>query len=133
MSDIFVVHQRKHEHLFHAGRVCRCGASSWAVAKLIGASGQVKFPWFCRACGWLSNIYEPKHERLIYEAVVDRSPERCCERCGKYGAEEHHWAPTHRFGESADQWPVSYLCPECHAEWHRIMDPPRHVEQAAPA
>jgi hypothetical protein len=41
-----------------------------------------------------------------------------CAVCGATGAENHHWAPRHIFGQEADGWPQSWLCPVCHNEWH---------------
>lgn len=46
-----------------------------------------------------------------------------CERCGTTeGTQLHHWAPRAIFGgREADRWPTSWLCPDCHALWHRLM------------
>ena len=119
----FVKYTYKHCHLFTEHKKCKCGASKWAVAKMICASGQVKYPWYCRMCGRASNVYEPKHDHLVYAAVINDSTDNQCEKCGKMGAELHHWAPRHLFGDQADRWPVSFLCQECHATWHQAVTP----------
>lgn len=41
--------------------------------------------------------------------------------CGAAGSEKHHWAPRAVFGPECEGWPVSYLCPKHHAEWHQRM------------
>lgn len=46
-----------------------------------------------------------------------------CAVCGQLGAQEHHWAPWHLFGDEADKWPKSYLCQKHHTEWHRTVTP----------
>lgn len=103
---------------------CQCGCPPiWSVAKLIAPSGQIRFPWYCRQCGKLTNVYEPKHDYLIYTMVVDMTGDFQCERCGKMGAELHHWMPSAIAGRDADRWPKGYLCQSCHAEWHRIVTP----------
>lgn len=46
-----------------------------------------------------------------------------CEHCGSRGGTQlHHWAPRAMFAD-ANRWPTSYLCPPCHAMWHRIVTP----------
>lgn len=47
-----------------------------------------------------------------------------CEVCGSIeNLENHHWAPRHLFGDSADLYPISLLCKKCHLEWHSIVTP----------
>jgi hypothetical protein len=110
----------KHRHLV-LGKKC-CDPPLWGIAKLLVA-GHVRFPWYCRQCGKLTNVYEPKHDHIIYTMVVDNAPETQCEMCGKYGAELHHWAPRHLFGDQANKWPTSYLCQSCHSIWHQAVTP----------
>lgn len=43
-----------------------------------------------------------------------------CERCGQPNTELHHWAPGATFEDSAS-WPTSWLCAECHRQWHQRM------------
>ena len=46
-----------------------------------------------------------------------------CAVCGAQITEYHHWAPRHLFGSDADKWPIGYLCPKHHAEWHDKVTP----------
>ena len=46
-----------------------------------------------------------------------------CARCKRLGTELHHWAPKELF-EDAEQWPQSYLCPDCHSLWHSTITTP---------
>lgn len=43
--------------------------------------------------------------------------------CNQRGAEQHHWAPRHLFGDAADLWPRDYLCKQHHDEWHKRVTP----------
>ena len=52
--------------------------------------------------------------------IVDHR--QCCV-CGADGAEVHHWAPFHIFGDEADKWPVALLCVKCHLRWHKLVTP----------
>lgn len=113
----------KHQHLF-ISKACKCGKCNWGIARYVTAAGHHKYPWYCRQCGKKSNIYEPNHPHLIFTYVFNESEENACEKCGAFGAELHHWAPKHLFGEvEADKWPQSYLCQPCHATWHNTVTP----------
>jgi hypothetical protein len=90
---------------------------------MICESGQIKFPWYCTKCKKRTTIYEPKDERVIYTLVFDMSGPLQCERCGKQGAELHHWSPRKIFGAEAEEWPQSFLCQKCHLEWHWKVTP----------
>lgn len=57
------------------------------------------------------------------EEIEPRRPRHKCAVCGADGAENHHWAPFHIFGDEADKWPQSYLCPSCHKRWHDLVTP----------
>lgn len=105
-------------------KVCTCGAKPhWGIGKLLCSSGQIKHPWYCRQCGKCSTIYEPNHPHLIYTYVFDDRGDLCCEKCGMPGAEVHHWAPRHLFGDECEKWPVGYFCQPCHSKWHQIVTP----------
>jgi hypothetical protein len=54
--------------------------------------------------------------------VWDQASSKTCQvaDCMEIGAEWHHWAPRCLFGNDADNWPKSWLCPKHHAEWHRV-------------
>lgn len=45
-----------------------------------------------------------------------------CAHCGSTDKLElHHWAPQSKFHD-ANEWPMSWLCQECHHEWHRRIN-----------
>lgn len=47
-----------------------------------------------------------------------------CIRCGRDGAQMHHWVPKSIAGPKiANDWPISLLCSDCHMEWHRLVTP----------
>lgn len=53
---------------------------------------------------------------------------RYCPACQKYKhTEEHHWFPEYLDGvapgELANKYPLTYLCRECHMQWHRWVTP----------
>jgi hypothetical protein len=56
----------------------------------------------------------PIHE----DGRVDR-----CEVCGSLGAQWHHWAPHHLFGNDAEKWPGAFLCSKHHTLWHDTVTP----------
>jgi hypothetical protein len=96
------------------------------VVRLVTRSGAACYPWACAACGAISTAY-------IWGALaaplatytVDRreqDPQHCAV-CGTLGAEVHHWAPRHLFGDEADDWPVALLCVKCHKRWHDLVTP----------
>jgi hypothetical protein len=103
---------------------CECGECDWEIAEMIDAGGATRYPYLCSYCGIAVTVYAKKKEalRVSYRrkhlgsyAVAE------CEVCGAIGAQEHHWAPWHVFGNVAQNWPVSYLCQSCHSMWHRLM------------
>jgi hypothetical protein len=49
---------------------------------------------------------------------------RWCAVCGDEHVQRHHWLPVavaQRYGEDANAWPSSYLCPDHHQLWHKVM------------
>lgn len=102
-----------------------CGEMRWIVKKLVNSGGATTYPYFCGTCGLKTQLCERKAvvAKLDYvpEEVQPTRPRPNCEVCGAEGAERHHWAPTAIFGEEAERWPKSYLCPACHARWHRLV------------
>lgn len=112
----------KHWHRV-AALTCECGSKDFAIGKYIGPSGQIKHPWHCTVCNKRTNIYEPKHDHLIFTAVFDETEINQCEVCGKNGAEWHHWAPRAFFGDECERWPQGLLCQYCHSKWHQIVTP----------
>jgi hypothetical protein len=112
----------RHAHRF-INAACRCGAKDWAISRFITQAGHTRHVWFCQNCEHRSNLYEPNHPHLIYVKVFDESEQTACERCGRLGAEEHHWMPRHLRPSDCDQWPTGFLCQACHAEWHGVVTP----------
>lgn len=56
--------------------------------------------------------------------VIDNEVKDFCVVCGSVDhIENHHWAPSHLFGEYKDKWPTSKLCRSCHIHWHNIVTP----------
>ena len=100
-----------------------CGASSWALFSLLLENALRQVQAFCADCGH-------KDARALPHRFID--PDTCpvyndkregfCMRCGKFGTEEHHYAPHHLFADSW-QWGTVRLCVEHHREWHRIVTP----------
>lgn len=97
-----------------------------ALGRVLCRNGTEQFKAVCLECGGkggslpfadVANI-EADVVPLIAEHVANP-----CERCGsESGSELHHWAPRHLF-DDADEWPQSYLCRDCHAEWHSTVTP----------
>lgn len=39
---------------------CRvCGALLWAIGKMFDSLGRVRYPWYCKKCGYRSCFYAP--------------------------------------------------------------------------
>jgi formate dehydrogenase maturation protein FdhE len=104
-----------------------CGSGpSWGVLKLIDSAGRDRYPYFCKLCGTRTQCYCKKND--VLGSVLNSDPsiiippkKGVCERCGEIGyLERHHWAPISLF-DDADNWPTSFLCHTCHAEWHSVM------------
>lgn len=104
----------------------------------ICASGAEMFVWVCDTC----NLRNPAGDKQYFipretvakhltdeqiEALPVIMPEgngARCVRCGRRGAELHHWAPKRIFGvKESWQWPTDYLCKMCHDAWHKLVTP----------
>jgi hypothetical protein len=116
-------YQFKHAYRFREMACPDCGQKQWGVGKLIGPSGQAKYPWYCRGCCHRTSIYEPKHDRLIFTRVFLDNGENQCEQCGRMGAELHHFMPQALSPDDCDLWPQAYFCQACHAKWHQVVTP----------
>ena len=76
----------------------------------------------CRRCG----VMPPSLSKgatidnvCVRDNVTSGTPP--CGKClSTEGVEVHHWAPAAIFPDS-DEWPVSYLCKDCHTKWHNAM------------
>jgi hypothetical protein len=77
----------------------------------------------CLRCGRMGTAL-PRGSTILdicLRDTRDRWKPEPCARCGKTdGSERHHWAPWAIF-EDAEEWPTSWLCPECHRIWHNAM------------
>ncbi len=107
-------------------RRCNANRNEWNVGTIECRNGTTQYKTYCLKCGGKSG---PLPRMLLSQlSVQDLQPISVheiapCDRCGSTaGSELHHWAPWHLF-DDADQWPTSYLCRECHMEWHRKVTP----------
>ena len=78
---------------------------------------------FCTECGNKDSRALPRHF-IDPEScpVYNDKREGFCMRCGKFGTEEHHYAPKHLFADSW-QWGTVRLCVDHHREWHQTVTP----------
>lgn len=110
-----------------------CGVSLDAdLVRTITTSGTSQVYWKCLRCK--RNANGPgkfiEHSKITkYGIKIENIPvekdyrtERCAV-CGALGAEYHHWAPRHLFGDDADKWPGAHLCNKHHTLWHRLVTP----------
>ena len=101
----------------------------------LSASAAEHFGWWCLECHWWapsknSGIWIAKEQLvaggvdLSIVRVVEVMGGQRCARCGRRGAEEHHWSPRAIFGkDEAETWPKDFLCKACHDEWHLKVTP----------
>lgn len=101
-----------------------CRDCGWDLGRRVAqrhANGAYGIRHQCAQCGRLSAYfthrrdYEPWSLPLVDDYVGSSPP---CERCRDPRSEWHHWAPQSIFDDS-EEWPGSWLCPVCHAEWHQ--------------
>lgn len=119
-----------------AQRHCRrCGENTQQeVQKKITASLADFYGWMCLKCNWWTEsksggIWISKEQLLehglrledIKIGFIEDAPR--CSRCGKRGAEVHHWAPRKIFGDDCEKWPKDTLCVDCHKLWHKLVTP----------
>ena len=110
----------------------KCDQLSWSIVGETNNGGHQIHRVVCSACGYRTPVLVQKKLMEKYASHIGRSVEYLppkefapdCEVCGTKGAEEHHWAPRSIFGEDADKWPKSHLCPPCHALWHSKVTAP---------
>jgi len=107
----------------------KCGSNDFDIGKKITEAGQLAYAFFCSFCaeqngnhiGHRKLTEKEKQEAPLLKHTVFKN--ESCGRCGKnHSLQRHHWAPYHLF-DDADEWPVSYLCIDCHALWHRKVTP----------
>lgn len=109
--------------------VCaRCGSDNIMRVKCKNGNGAWRVQDYCKDCErnairpgfWIPLLRAGDVDDLpiLRDDTIDMPP---CERCGGHkGVELHHWAPQHIFND-AENWPTSWLCKECHDEWHDTM------------
>lgn len=118
---------------------CRkCESDKMKIGITNISSGATVFPRYCAECGDVSTSYVRRKDAIQYaikngplEYVKTRTAkfyERknitiICRVCNSKGAEMHHWAPKHIFGDEAERWPKDLLCRTCHARWHNMVTP----------
>jgi hypothetical protein len=105
-----------------------CGfVRSWEIRRCVNQGGHETFLFVCAACGTRTQHFVPKTAvkaaGLQPEDIDPTRARHTCEVCGSEGAESHHWAPWAIFGDEANRWPQSYLCPKCHTRWHELVTP----------
>lgn len=112
-------------------KYCRQARQVRLVRNITG-SGSSQVYWQCKTCR--RNAYGGgqyiDHKPIIafgkpienIPVIEDYRVEKCAV-CGALGAEYHHWAPRHLFGDDADKWPGAYLCKQHHDLWHRLVTP----------
>jgi len=121
-----------------SGLCSQCKAKTvFILHRQIFTNGSNNFLWVCSRC----NFRNPEKSKQFYipsETVQKHlKPEQIdalpmilpklynrCARCGARDVELHHWAPVAKFGQDeAEQWPMDYLCKDCHDQRHRTVTP----------
>lgn len=104
-----------------------CGwHEAWEVVKCKNQGGSIQYLYMF-SCGYRTTHFIPK--KVVLAAGIEarevepRRPRHKCEVCRADGAENHHWAPFHFFGDEGDHWPQSFLCRSCHQRWHDFVTP----------
>ena len=104
-----------------------CGVKAWAVGHYVDAGGNPKYPFYCMNCGkripGFAKRKAVEKSNIEIKQLYSLQLPFVCEVCGAEGAENHHWAPFHLFGDEAEHWPKSFLCPSCHKRWHDTVTP----------
>lgn len=122
------IRRKQAEHLEHERRrldpaSCTHDSGTMLIGKRL-SNGVIRYYDACDTCQ--REIRPSKQHGTDDTPIVDdlRYLNPPCAVCGALGTEIHHWAPRAVFGPvEADIWPTSYLCPDCHTEWHRRMGP----------
>jgi len=124
--------------LFPITRVCcRCGGHNIVRAKRRIANGTYQVYDHCNTCNGNANKSTIiSHSRAGDLALLELKGDYKkgmppCDVCGSgEGVEMHHWAPREMF-EDAEQWPMGFLCLNCHTKWHKIINQKRYEQEFA--
>lgn len=112
----------------HAHACSHCGGPLTTHLKIL-ANGAHRYTYRCSCCaaasGALPKRLWPTTPDSV-ESTLGTNPECSVFGCHIRATEHHHWAPYHLFGNDANYWPMSYLCKEHHAEWHKKVTPQMH-------
>lgn len=100
------------------------------LVRNIAVNGTSQVYWWCVAHNGKAGPYIT-HDKIkaagieINELPIieNYSDQEQCIVCGALGAELHHWAPKHLFGDNAEAYPKSFLCHHHHMQWHDLMTP----------
>jgi hypothetical protein len=91
----------------------------WMIRARCFACGTVRDPMISYA-----NLEHGYGTTVLDLPILERNEQiPVCVRCGRAGAEEHHWAPKYLFPEDYHEWPTAMLCPEHHRAWHQKLTP----------
>lgn len=115
-------------------RICKC-TTEFQLTRQLFINGSEHFVWVCSSCQIKNpsggSLYIESEKVMAHLSVEQISnlpvlmPElyNRCAVCGSRGAELHHWAPKHLFGDEAEKWPKDHLCKVCHDRWHNKVTP----------
>lgn len=110
---------------------CRfCGETNWRVGEYTNRGGHKTYPYYCGCCGYRTMVLEKKALVVSRMMSTGKRPATLmppddmpiCFVCGKSGAELHHFAPWHIWGEECEDWPKEYLCVYHHRGWHERIN-----------
>jgi len=127
-------HNRAMAEMARYMRCSKCGAQGKAViSRLIDSSERSQIRAWCLSCfseGGRNFAYDTLTKRGI---IIDLIPvyreaeSNVCavEDCNRTDTQLHHWLPRHKTAEFdlPERFPQSYLCPEHHSLWHKLVTP----------
>mgnify|MGYP000849599729 CR=1 FL=1 len=115
-------------------RCNKCGAQGKAVlSRLIDSSERSLVRAWCLSCFSVGDrnfsYADIKKRGIILDLipVYSRAESHVCavEGCNRTDTQLHHWLPRHKVADYdlPARFPQSYLCPEHHALWHKLVTP----------
>lgn len=127
-------HNRAIALLIRYLRCGKCGAQGKAVlSRLIDSSERPLVRAWCLSC-FSKGARNLSHDDLRKRGIVidlipvyERAESNVCavEGCSRTDTQLHHWLPRHKVSEYdlPERFPQSYLCPEHHSLWHKLVTP----------